>query len=450
MTQSSRQTPSTVASTPEVPLVSGQAKRQSLDQTNSTIRLETKGRPDDAFAKAALSLSASARRPTSADAEHPGKGPLRPSSLRLRMPPSPLADATPTDKDQSFSSSRMSSPRKPSLAQVALQASGMTSPRMEASQPSPTHLQDSSSPRPRKTMFGLAQIYPGDSVAPAPPPSGVDRTFADLLKDGFHKHAGPNKWHRRTHTSGLWSYKVAQLRKQSYGEKLRRRTKDGKYPGVEEGTEKCVACSREAVWAACDTFWKFDPALTGEISRGDFIKGVAERPTVEKLRFMRRARLEARLRCSASPVCLQEFLQLIWPAAGGEDLKLMLRWAQLREAYTLLRLRSFRGDEQELRRVWDLLDPHRRGEVPAGEMVRAGILSEPDVASILQKAQFSRHHDLFTIIPQEAYRQFFAPVIKQTYFVPEGQSAQHTEQEAVGISRDVATMLSGMAGGIKA
>ena len=79
---------------------------------------------------------------------------------------------------------------------------------------------------------------------------------------------------------------------------------------------RCGICSRESVWAACDVFWRFDFRGCGEISRADFIRGVAERPTVDKLRFMRRADMEARLRSSVKPLLLQEYLQAIWPRAS--------------------------------------------------------------------------------------------------------------------------------------
>ena len=69
-------------------------------------------------------------------------------------------------------------------------------------------------------------------------------------------------------------------------------------------------------------------------------------------------------------------------------------------------------------KVWDLLDSHKRGEIPAGEFVRAAILSAQDVSNILQKAGFARFRDLFTVVPLEAYRQFFVPVLRLVYSLP--------------------------------
>mmetsp|Transcript_61579 Transcript_61579/g.114316 ORF Transcript_61579/g.114316 Transcript_61579/m.114316 type:complete len:424 (+) Transcript_61579:147-1418(+) len=289
--------------------------------------------------------------------------------------------------------------------------------------------------RQRRTLILLGAFQGQASSA------GLDAV--DPLKDGIHSGVHPTK--RRPLAQGQ-----AAPGPSPKGTTPRRARK---YPGTGTNPEKCTICNREAVWAACDTFWKFDPRCTGEISRTDFIRGVAERPTVQKLRFMRRACLEDRLRWSSAAVSLKEFLQLIWPTAGSEDMKMILRWAQLREAWTALRQRSFQGDELELRRIWDLLDPNHRGEIAAGEFVRADIFTEKEVAGILQKAQFSHNYDLFTIVPWEAYRQFFGPVLKQTYVraapEPPPLILSSSLNEPPVLSRDVANMLSGLAGGIK-
>ena len=44
-------------------------------------------------------------------------------------------------------------------------------------------------------------------------------------------------------------------------------------------------------------------------------------------------------------------------------MRLMMRWAQLREAWSLLSRQAFYGDDQEIRRVRDLVSGEMRGLV---------------------------------------------------------------------------------------
>merc|ERR1712037_177309 len=119
--------------------------------------------------------------------------------------------------------------------------------------------------------------------------------------------------------------------------------------------------------------------------------------------MLRRARLETRFRASARPVTLEEFMLRIWPAANEKDLALMRRWAQLREAWSLLNGGNFRGYEIELKRVFEKLDEKGEGSVQAREIVRAQILSKEDVQRL------TRSRDMKQWLDMETFRAYLGP-----------------------------------------
>jgi hypothetical protein len=69
--------------------------------------------------------------------------------------------------------------------------------------------------------------------------------------------------------------------------------------------ERTGRCTREAVWAACDVFWLFDPCYTGEITRSGpangYIHALSAPPTVTKLRMLRKSALEVDSEQARSP-----------------------------------------------------------------------------------------------------------------------------------------------------
>eukprot|EP00933_Yihiella_yeosuensis_P033666 TRINITY_DN27322_c0_g1_i1.p1 TRINITY_DN27322_c0_g1~~TRINITY_DN27322_c0_g1_i1.p1 ORF type:complete len:435 (+),score=59.37 TRINITY_DN27322_c0_g1_i1:82-1386(+) len=119
--------------------------------------------------------------------------------------------------------------------------------------------------------------------------------------------------------------------------------------------ERCSRCTIDAVWAACDVFWEFDRDHSGVISRKEYIDLLGDQPTVTRLRVLRRAKLERRFRASAEPLTVEEFLLLMWPKATEADKVIMRRWAQLRQAYDMMQCPKFKGSQQEMEKVYELL-----------------------------------------------------------------------------------------------
>lgn len=149
-------------------------------------------------------------------------------------------------------------------------------------------------------------------------------------------------------------------------------------------TERCEHSTMEDVWSACDVFWEFDPQHTGKITRPQYLSLISQPASVIRLRFMRRSRLEERFRNSAAPVTLEEFLQLLWPGAGQQELKQMRRWSRLREARTIMNDSSFRGSETELKRIFDHLDSRGEGRVSARDVISARLVSCDELRRLLE------------------------------------------------------------------
>ncbi|CAL1170563.1 unnamed protein product [Cladocopium goreaui] len=123
--------------------------------------------------------------------------------------------------------------------------------------------------------------------------------------------------------------------------------------------ERCGCATIQAVWSACDTFWEFDTAHSGAITREGYINLMRECATVNTLRMLRRARLEFRFRRSAAPVLLEDFLLMIWPKATSEDRARMMRWAELREApWTCKAWRKLKGIRTSKHQILGYMDTH--------------------------------------------------------------------------------------------
>jgi Ca2+-binding EF-hand superfamily protein len=167
------------------------------------------------------------------------------------------------------------------------------------------------------------------------------------------------------------------------------------------------------VWGAVDVFLSFDPERKGHISRQQYRDRLKEPPTVERLRFLRRSNLEDRFRRSAQPVQLQEFLRMVWPDLKEKDLQIMMRWAQLREAFSVLKGSQFKAHDLELRQIYDLLDaPKRDNQLPLGEIVRAQIASREEVFKILKRAHKT---DLHAAITYDEFKHMFLTYLKDNY-----------------------------------
>eukprot|EP00928_Gymnodinium_smaydae_P027836 TRINITY_DN21398_c0_g5_i1.p1 TRINITY_DN21398_c0_g5~~TRINITY_DN21398_c0_g5_i1.p1 ORF type:complete len:469 (+),score=90.57 TRINITY_DN21398_c0_g5_i1:112-1518(+) len=182
--------------------------------------------------------------------------------------------------------------------------------------------------------------------------------------------------------------------------------------------ERCRCCTADAVASACDAFWELDVSNTGLITRADHVRHLqhSER-SVKKLRWFRRANLELYFRRSTKPLCLEEYLRLIWSTCTAEDLRHMLRWAELRQAYKVLVAPGFRGAEADLKKLYSLLQDKSEGRILLLDIVRANILGREQV---LKSAKTS---DIHARIEMEGLKKDIWPVLKETFVVGDATHA---------------------------
>lgn len=236
----------------------------------------------------------------------------------------------------------------------------------------------------------------------------------------------------------------------------RRAPSERPYPG--EKTERCGRCVREAVWQACDVFWTFDQTFSGEILRSQYSTSLAEAPTVDRLRMLRKSQLDMRFRRSAKPVTLKEFLCMIWPGAVKEEISMMRQWSRLREAHAVVMAPNFRASDADVRRVFDLLleeppevdsegecpviPPPR--EVPLGELVRAQLIPRKEALKMMQgqgndKAHQQKEGDLYQMLSLEVFRIAVQPVLKQMY-VTQDVLKRMKQEEDMSITNNLESM----------
>lgn len=190
--------------------------------------------------------------------------------------------------------------------------------------------------------------------------------------------------------------------------------------------ERCGCATIQAVWAACDTFWEFDAAHTGAITREGYINLMRDCASVNTLRMLRRARLELRFRRSAAPVMLEDFLLMIWPKATPEDRRKMMRWAELRECYDVVR-HNFGASDQDLDRLYRLLSCREEGgqvHVMAHELRRAQLLPHEAIA------QFAKErHPKEVFFDYEDFKSIVWPKLKERWVSSETIRKQKTLAE---------------------
>jgi hypothetical protein len=192
-------------------------------------------------------------------------------------------------------------------------------------------------------------------------------------------------------------------------------------------------------------FWQFDDMRSGEITRRNYIDGLADPPTIEKLRVLRRAQVDQRFRRSAQPIVFQEWITMLWPNQGEHELEVMMRWAELREAYNIVHHKKFRCHETEMNRVYFLIDqppacrPNRRkedgkdepsrgsGDIPLGELVRACLLTQEEVFKL-----FRDKKDLHDTISKETFKIQAHPHFKTYYVTADMKSKLKQEEEQYG------------------
>jgi len=190
--------------------------------------------------------------------------------------------------------------------------------------------------------------------------------------------------------------------------------------------ERCGCATIQAVWSACDTFWEFDTAHSGAITREGYINLMRECATVNTLRMLRRARLEFRFRRSAAPVLLEDFLLMIWPKATSEDRARMMRWAELRECFDIVK-HNFGATDQDLERLYRLLSFRSKGgqvQVVASELGRARLLPKEVITTFARE-----RHPKEVCFDYEDFKTIVWPKLKERWVSSDTIRKQKTLME---------------------
>lgn len=218
-----------------------------------------------------------------------------------------------------------------------------------------------------------------------------------------------------------------QLKKTKSQEKKERASKASNAKSLEARSMAIDAkCSPEAVWSACDTFWEFDTAHSGAITREGYINLMRECATVNTLRMLRRARLEFRFRRSAAPVLLEDFLLMIWPKATSEDRARMMRWAELRECFDIVK-HNFGATDQDLERLYRLLSFRSKGgqvQVVASELGRARLLPKEVITTFARE-----RHPKEVCFDYEDFKTIVWPKLKERWVSSDTIRKQKTLME---------------------
>jgi hypothetical protein len=171
-----------------------------------------------------------------------------------------------------------------------------------------------------------------------------------------------------------------------------------------------------------DVFRSMDKRNRKRISRRDFLEALADETTHAKARTLRRSGLHQRFRESAADVTLEELLKLVWPKASSEDLLKMKRWVELREAQGVLRDHQFRGDNSDLRKIFDLLDENGDGSLSVRELQRSAILTKEEICDLMGTDRMDAKLNF------QDFVCFAQPHLKKMYVSPEVRARVEREE----------------------
>jgi hypothetical protein len=193
--------------------------------------------------------------------------------------------------------------------------------------------------------------------------------------------------------------------------------------------ERCRVCTKHQAWIVFDVFLSLTtPKERNFILRDVFSQIIADwysapGRTLFEIKVLKRSGLYNRFRRAASPVDLREWFSLVWPQASDEELDMMMRWAQLREIQLSVTGQSFRGTLEETKKIFQVLDDSKDGQVSIIELMRAEIMTKKEVDDII-KANDADGDGQLDI---EEFCAHFQPFLKQKYL--SGEARKKFEKE---------------------
>ncbi|KAF4677434.1 hypothetical protein FOL47_001646 [Perkinsus chesapeaki] len=164
---------------------------------------------------------------------------------------------------------------------------------------------------------------------------------------------------------------------------------------------RCSVAKREDVWRAWDLFEKFDCERTRQISRRQFFSGLKmcrhneecddvtcpfshTDMSLDDLRMLRRSGLDSRFCTTSLPLSLHDYFKLIWPRATPDDLDIMVRWSELREARNALQATRYRVSVADIKRAFELMDIDEDGTISEDQIRDSMVFPEKNVAALLR------------------------------------------------------------------
>merc|ERR1719387_331176 len=193
--------------------------------------------------------------------------------------------------------------------------------------------------------------------------------------------------------------------------------------------ERCRVCTKHQSWVVFDVFLSLStPPKRIMIFRDVFAQIIADwysapNRTLFEIKVLKRSGLYNRFRRKASPVDLREWFSLVWPQAFSEELDMMMRWAQLREIQLCVSGQSFRGTQEEVKNIFEVLDSSNDGHVSVVELMRAEICTQKEVEDIMKANDANNDGELDI----EEFCAHFQPFLKQKFL--SGEARKKFEQE---------------------
>lgn len=88
---------------------------------------------------------------------------------------------------------------------------------------------------------------------------------------------------------------------------------------------------------------------------------------------------------SKNTVPFTQFLRHVWPHVTSGEHQALILWARTREAQSIIQASSYFGSQQDLRRIFDLIDKNGNGTLSYDEVETSRIFSEEELSQISAK-----------------------------------------------------------------
>mmetsp|Transcript_90499 Transcript_90499/g.255472 ORF Transcript_90499/g.255472 Transcript_90499/m.255472 type:complete len:407 (+) Transcript_90499:3-1223(+) len=150
-----------------------------------------------------------------------------------------------------------------------------------------------------------------------------------------------------------------------------------------DDVERCSCCTKDDVWSLFDAFEAMDCRGVDSISRADFFWALkALGAGVEFQKAVQKARVSAYFHQTAQDLSLEDFIRRALPIATECDVKLMLRWTDLKKVHSRLTSGRSEPTEGDMKQLYATLLEDGAELASVNDLARARLFTRTELSEL--------------------------------------------------------------------